>query len=252
MAVEFSWTTFALEIVNFLVLVWILKHFLYKPVMDAVARRRAEIEKTVADGKAMQNAAVVLKEQYEHRLDDWEREKEKARARLLDELKAERARLTAELQSSLDLEREKNRVLEERRIDEERRAMEEEALSLGGRFAVRLLSRLACPALEARIVALVLEDLRNLPEGQLQALRKAGRETGSTVRVTSAFPIGQAQHENLARLLSDLAGVRLSCETGEDSNLIAGVRIQIGPWILRANLQDELKGFSEAAHDSIG
>jgi len=46
---ELSWSTFLLEIINFLVLVWILKHFLYKPVLDVIARRRSGIEKTLAD-----------------------------------------------------------------------------------------------------------------------------------------------------------------------------------------------------------
>ena len=41
---ELSWSTFFLEIINFLVLVWILKRFLYKPVMDVIARRREGIE----------------------------------------------------------------------------------------------------------------------------------------------------------------------------------------------------------------
>ena len=38
---QIDWTTFALEIINFLVLVWILKRFLYRPVLDTLARRRA-------------------------------------------------------------------------------------------------------------------------------------------------------------------------------------------------------------------
>ena len=36
---ELNWTTFALEAVNFMVLVWILKRFLYKPVLAAIAQR---------------------------------------------------------------------------------------------------------------------------------------------------------------------------------------------------------------------
>ena len=36
---EINWTTFVLEIVNFLILVWLLKHFFYRPVLAVVARR---------------------------------------------------------------------------------------------------------------------------------------------------------------------------------------------------------------------
>ena len=48
---ELSWPTFFLEIINFLVLVWILKRFLYKPVLEAIAHRKAVIDKTLVDAK---------------------------------------------------------------------------------------------------------------------------------------------------------------------------------------------------------
>ena len=38
-----------LEVVNFLVLVWMLKRFLYKPVLEAIAQRKAAIDKTLSD-----------------------------------------------------------------------------------------------------------------------------------------------------------------------------------------------------------
>ena len=37
-------TTFVLEIVNFLVLLWLLSHFLYRPVQAAIARRQQQAE----------------------------------------------------------------------------------------------------------------------------------------------------------------------------------------------------------------
>ena len=40
---ELNWTTLILEIVNFLILVWILKHFLYRPVLRVIEERRAGI-----------------------------------------------------------------------------------------------------------------------------------------------------------------------------------------------------------------
>jgi F-type H+-transporting ATPase subunit b len=245
---EFSWTTFALEIINFLVLIWILKRFLYQPVMDVIAKRRTAIEKSLADAKALQADAQALKLQYENRLGEWAREKEKARGKLLDEIKEERARLMANLQASLEQEREKHRVLEQRRMDELRREIKEEATAQGGRFASRLLSRLATPALEATIVDLVLEDLPRLPDGQRQTIRAAGREAGSKALVASAFPLNDRQREALTKSIGGLIDQPISCEWGHDPRLIAGLRITVGPWVLRANVQDELRSFSEAAH----
>ena len=50
---ELNWSTFVLEILNFLVLVWILKRFLYKPVLAVIARRREGIEKSLAEARSL-------------------------------------------------------------------------------------------------------------------------------------------------------------------------------------------------------
>ena len=98
---ELSWSTFVLEIINFLVLVWILKRFLYKPVLEVIARRRAGIEKTRVDAEALQADAEVLQKQYESRLADWNEERQQARDTLAHELEAERARKESEMQIAL-------------------------------------------------------------------------------------------------------------------------------------------------------
>ena len=45
---QLDWSTFILEILNFLILVWILKRFLYKPILTMIAERKAAIEQTLA------------------------------------------------------------------------------------------------------------------------------------------------------------------------------------------------------------
>ena len=113
-----SWPTFILEIVNFLVLVWILKRFLYRPILQAIEERKARIEKNLADAKARQVEAEALEQQFQKRLADWENEKQKLRAEVTEEIVARRTQLLAALDDSLKQERDKARVLEDRRLTE--------------------------------------------------------------------------------------------------------------------------------------
>lgn len=247
---ELDWVTFALEVVNFLVLIWILQRFLYKPVLAAIARRKAAIEKTLAEASARQADALALEEQYRNRLTDWEREKATLQARVAEEINAQRTRAMTALQEALDQERDKRRVLEEQRVHERQRQIEEQAHAQGVRFAARLLTRLAAPELEARLVGLVLDDLAQLPEETRQALRAACRDAGHKITVTSAFPLAEPSRRALLQGFMDLAQQRVMGQFKEDERLLAGLRIDIGPWVARANLQDELKFFTEATrHD---
>ena len=77
---EIDWTTFVLEVINFLVLVWILRRYLYRPVLNTLAARKAGIERVLAEAKEAEERASALKGQFESRLADWEQEKAAARA----------------------------------------------------------------------------------------------------------------------------------------------------------------------------
>ncbi|MGD8350593.1 MAG: ATP synthase F0 subunit B, partial [Gammaproteobacteria bacterium] len=108
---ELSWSTFLLEMINFLVLVWILKHFLYQPVLKVIARRRSEIEEQLAESRRLQTEAGQLKTDYENRLEDWDKERQQLRDGLAKELEGERAQQLEALREDLASEREKARVV---------------------------------------------------------------------------------------------------------------------------------------------
>ena len=115
---ELDWSTFLLEIINFLILVWILKRFLYRPVLEVIARRREGVEQTLREAHSLRTEAEAMKEQYQHRLSDWEQEKARAWEGLQQALNEERARQSEQLQTLLAQQREKNRVQEARQWQE--------------------------------------------------------------------------------------------------------------------------------------
>ena len=243
---EFDWTTFILEIINFLILVWILKRFLYRPVLGVVARRRAGIEKMLADARRIEAEAGELRQQNERRIAQWEEEKEAAQARLREDLAEERERLMAALEASIAEERERRHVLDERHQRDFERAIEEQGIAQGAAFSARLLARLATPELEARLYALLLEDLRNLRAEDKQAVAEAAAAPGLQLKIQSAFALDAGMRAELARALAEATGKALPVEYRENPELLAGFQVSIGPWILHANLRDELKFFSGA------
>ena len=248
---ELNWVTFVLEIVNFLILIWILKRFLYKPVLGAISQRKSAIDKTLFDAKARQAEAQGLERQYRDRLDDWEKEKASLRSEVVEEINKQRVRLMAALDSSLEQEREKARVLEQRRLEDLKRRAEEEGAANGVKFTARLLARIASPELQARLVDLVLEDLPRLPDEQLQAIRNVCR-TGCLIKTTSAFSLPEALRSTIVEKLRDITQDSNAVEFYEDIRLLAGLRISVGPWVLRANLEDELEFFAGSVRHDLG
>lgn len=247
---ELDWTTFVLEIVNFLVLVWLLKRFLYQPVLDFVALRRAGIEQTLTEAHQVREEADALKAQYENRLADWAQERQKTLETLHIEMEQERGRRLADLKRALAEEQEKAQVVEERRRREFSRQAEQAALILAARFAARLLERMADPQTTATLATLLADDLAALPEEQRAALLQAAASGRGPMRVQSAHLLDAGQRQGLESAFAALVGAPLGWEYQQDPTLIAGVRLSLGPWVLAANLEDELQAFAELAHES--
>jgi F-type H+-transporting ATPase subunit b len=247
--VQLSWTTFILEIINFLVLVWILHRFLYRPVLSIIARRREAVEKNLADAEQTRKDAEAVREQYEHRNADWQQERDAARAALNTELDAERRKRMEELKAELEQEREKAKTAEARRRQDAAREAQRIALAQGGRFASRLLSLAAGPELETRLIDIAIDDLAVLDAKRRTALQESWGTEPQEVLITSTRPIAAEQRTRLERALSEGAGIEAPPRYEPDASLLAGIRITVGAWVLGANLADELNGFAEISRN---
>ena len=242
---ELSWSTFLLEMINFLVLVWILKHFLYQPVLNVIARRRGEIEDQLSESQRLQSEAGQLKTDYENRLDDWDKERQQLRDDLAKKLETERVQQLEMLQADLAAEREKARVAETRRQQDAARETEQQALQQGAQFAARLLGQAAGPELEARLTDLLLEELDRISDERAGAIKKQWGEPPTAIRVESAFPVDEDRQQLLAEKLKALLDLDLPVTFEQKPELLAGLQVTIGAWVMQVNLRDELKGFAE-------
>ena len=245
---ELNWSTFALEIINFLILVWLLARFLYRPVMNVIDKRRQEISKQLSAAETVRQEAELLRQNNKDTMAVWEQEKIAARKQLQDAIAAERRQLLDELQQDLDQEREKAGILNQRQMEDAKNSMARAALQHGAMFCSRLLSRLAGPGLEAAIVDLVIEDLDKLSPEQREQLKKNHGTNNNGIACYSAFPVPDHIKIILEQKLASVTGASVPCTYKLDPELLAGLRIKVGAWQLQANLLDELKLFSDTDH----
>lgn len=244
---DVNWTTFFFEIVNFLVLVWIVWRFLYRPIRDVVERRRKGIDETIANATRMQESAEDIKNRYESRLTDWQKEKADLRRAFDEELARERATRLDRLGAELEEERAKAGLLEDRRLSDLTREADRHGVAQGARFASKVLSEVATAEVQARLIQMLLAEFPSMSPEQEQGIRAATREGRNEVNVTSAFEIDAAQRDGLEQALGERLGDKLSFRYSRDADLIAGVRISIGPIMWGASVKDELSYFVEAA-----
>jgi F-type H+-transporting ATPase subunit b len=245
---ELNWSTFLLEMLNFLVLVWILKRFLYQPVLDVIARRRAAIENKLAEAEQLHTDADALKDQYENRLSSWQQERQQAMHELHHEIQESRLQQMGDLKQELAQEAEKIRVAGSRKEKQLLREIEQRALQQAAEFASRLLAEAAGPELENRLFDLLLDGLSTMPVDQISELGSKWGELPERILVSSAYPLADDKRHRLEDTLTRVTGLSAPVHYEQDTELLAGLNITIGAWILQLNVRDELRGFTELFH----
>ncbi|MBL6987443.1 MAG: F0F1 ATP synthase subunit delta [Methylobacter sp.] len=247
---EFNLSTFVLEIINFLILIWILQRLFYKPLLEVIAKRKRFIDQSLSDAKNLQQQAEQQRSLYENRQKLWEQEKQVAIAALHQQLEVERRTQLDRLNADLEQERQKTKVTLSKQQLELQRQAEKQAMQNGAKFAGMLLQHSAGSELEARLFELLMDNLTTLPDACKLCLTMLGTKKSVPIKITSAYPLSIKMRQQLEQKLGALINSQIVFQYLQDETLIAGLRMDIGSWVLNANLQHELIGFAEIANAS--
>lgn len=239
---QFDWWTFVLQAVNFLVLAWLLQHFLFRPVTQVVAARRAESDKLLADAEAGRKRAQDLESDAMKQREGFAKEREAI-------LNAARDAAEAEAQAILDSARaQAEQALAEAKLRTRREAedaahdLRRQAARLAGAMATRLAAE-AVPPAEAFLPRL-MGALTALPDATRQALRAGPLEVAS---VTALPPQAQA---TLRQGIAAHLGVDVTPRFVIDPTLIAGLDLRSPHATLHGNWAADLETLiTQAAGD---
>jgi len=235
---NFSWWTFALQAANFLILVWLLRRFLFKPVSAIVARRKEEIARGMADASAEKQTALNLQHDLQAQLAGIESEREKALEEQRAQLAAERRRMIDEARA--EAERIRNQATT--KLSEERAAAAQELFSrtidLAVNLAERLLRELALPSTENAFLTRILDYLDRLSAPERAAL--VSHLGANSLVVTTAHPLDAREEAEWREQLGKRIGAAVDIKFNSDAALIAGAEITFPNAILRFNWRDAL------------
>lgn len=241
-----SWTTFAIELVNFAVLLAILERVLFRPLRQGIAARRAAF--------AAREAELARRlTQVEERQAELEREQAalgRARVEALREAEAagaaERARLLE--QAREDASAERARILsllgeeQEAALVRARELAIERAADVAGRLAVTLLPE----ELDRRLGERLVDEVERLEPGELGPIGQ-----GLGVELRCARPPQAALLQRLGAALNRALGGPVELSTREESGLLAGAVLRVGGRVLDASLRGEVEALRQRARELI-
>lgn len=234
---HFDWTTLGLQTLNLLVLVWLLRRFLFQPVKEVIAARRAAADGLLADAAAAREAATAEAQRAAEQQKSLTADTDRIRAEARDAAAAERATL---LRQAAD-EAAATRATVEMGLAEERsrmqRTLQGDAKTLAVKIATRLIGRVPS-------VGALDTWLSTQPPDALTGM------TGDTIEVVTATELSASDQSACSALLRQRFGAGARFST--DPNLIAGLELRGPHATLRNNWRADLDRIAEElARDDV-
>ena len=246
-----DWFTVGAQIVNFLVLVWLLQHFLYKPVLNAIDAREKRIAAELADADGKKAEAEMERTNFEEKNKAFDQQRSALLGKAADEAKAERERLID--QAKKDAENLRANQADALRRDQIRLASEITLLAEKEVFAIarKALTDLATVSLEERVGEIFTRRLRELDPKAKELLGAALNNSSQPTVVRSAFDLPADQRAAIQNALNETfsAVVRIKFEDSQD--VICGIELTANGQKVAWSISSYLAGLSKKVSDLV-
>jgi F-type H+-transporting ATPase subunit b len=234
-----DWFTVVAQGFNFLVLVWLLKRYLYKPVLAAIDAREKQIALAIADATSQRTAAEQERATFAAKNAALDGERAALLNQAASAADAERTRLLAEARAEVDALRAKQ--MAEMRGDQTRlsegiaRLAQQEVLAI----ARKVLKDMAGASLEGRMAVLFAQRLRTLDKSAKETMVAAfGSSPGALVR--SAFDLSEAQRTLIQDAVNEEFAASIQLRFEISAEMLCGVELSAGGQKLAWSMADYL------------
>jgi F-type H+-transporting ATPase subunit b len=239
-----DWFTVAAQTVNFLILVWLLKRFLYQPVLAAIDAREAKIAAELKDAATKKAQAEAERDDFRSKGEALEQQREGLLRKATDEANAERQRLLDAARKDSDALRAKlDEAVKSQRLELNREIVTRTQQEV---FAVarKALADLAGTSLEDRIADVFVRRLSDMRENDKTLATAPPRSTSALVR--SAFelpPPGRVAIETAVRAWLG-AATKVNFETVPD--LVSGIELTAAGRKIAWSISDYVASLDES------
>ena len=245
----FSLQSLIFEVVNFLVLLWVLQRLVYRPLRRSLDARRAAMREIEVRAEERRAEAESVRASFEQRASEIDGLREDALRVAGEEAAAQRARLLEQARDDAAADEARARRMLEAEREEALRWVRELTIERATELAGQLLLQIAPKAVDEALFDTALAEVERRASG----LRAEVSPTESSVRVelTCARVPSETELEHLRTRLQSALSVTPRLAIEEDESLGAGVIVRIGDTSIDTTLAGQLAGLRDRARETL-
>jgi F-type H+-transporting ATPase subunit b len=220
-----DWFTVGAQVVNFLILVWLMKRFLYKPILNAIDAREKRIARELADADAKKAQAIEERDEFQHKNEEFDQQRAALMSRATDEATTERERLLDEARKAADAasaKRQESLANDARNLNQAiTRRTQDEVFAI----ARKALTDLAATSLEERMGEVFTRRLRELNGEAKHGLAEALKTASEPALIRSAFDLPADQRAAIQTTLNEAFSAEVPVRFETAPRLVSGIEL---------------------------
>jgi len=249
---QINWFTVIAQIVNFIVLVWLLKRFLYKPILKAIDEREKKIAGQIKDAEAKDALAKKEQAEFSKKNESFDKEKKELmdkaiaetndeRQKLLEDARNEATELRSKLEKSLtEMQENLNRDIAQN--------TQQEVFAI----ARKTLADLASLSLEEQSANIFIKRIKNLKKEEkkqfVEAFKSgsnlpAGRQ--GSILMQSAFDLPEKQQTDIKSAVKEILGTETQFQFKIAPGMISGIELTSNGYKLAWSISEYLNSLQK-------
>jgi len=231
-----DWFTVIAQIINFLILMGLLKYFLYDRVIAVMDERQRKIDERLTDSEETKKAA----EEERQELGEERRELDERKKAMLDEAREEARKWRGAKISEARGEVEKLRERWREDLDREKKSFVHHLKELIGRetyaMAGSFFADLGDRELEGRLVERFVKMVKELEQEDRQALAAGVAKGGGKVTVVSAYELDDKQRQEIEKVCAEIVDREHRVRFTTSPEVIMGLELQVAGYRISLSL----------------
>lgn len=246
-----DWFTVIAQALNFLILVWLMKRFLYKPILNAIDAREKRIADELSDADKKKTEAQKESDEFKHKNEEFEKQRAALLSKATQDAESVRQRLMGEARKAADTlsaKRQESLRNDARNLNQAiSRRTQQEVFSI----ARKTLNDLSSSSLEECMTEVFIRRLKEMDSQAKEGLTNAFKTSSTVGLVRSAFDLPEEQKATIQNVLNVTfsADIHLKFETAAD--LIGGIEFTANGQRLAWSITDYLKSLEKGVDELL-
>ncbi len=230
-------------------MVWLLKHFFYKPILNAIDAREKKVADELANAEAKKTEAQREKDDFKRKKEELDQQRTALLSKAKDEAKTESLHLIEEARKeAFDLMSRQQEALrnEKQNLNQ---AIKHRAQQEVFAIARKTLMDLAETSLEERTVEVFSRKLHELKDEEKKQIVSELSASPRSLLVLTAFDLPQEQRDLIKKTITETLGIEIQAKFETAPELVSGIELTTNglkvTWSIADYLTSLEKGINE-------